>query len=44
MKQTDRVINYIKSHGSITPDEAYHKLSVYRLSAVIYNLKKRVTK
>ena len=41
MKQTDLVLDYMKKNGSITPQEAWHKLGVYRLAAVIFTLKER---
>jgi hypothetical protein len=41
MKQTDLVLDYMKKNGSITPQEAWHKLGVYRLAAVIFTLKEK---
>lgn len=42
MKTTiqDRVLMWLKTYGSITPREAYNEIGCYRLSAVIYDLKK----
>jgi hypothetical protein len=37
--QKDNVAKFMKSHGRITTYEAYRKLGVTRLSAVIYNLR-----
>lgn len=37
--QADRVLDYIKKYGSITPLEAFRDLGVTRLSARIYELK-----
>lgn len=36
----DRVLMWLKTYGSITPKEAYNEIGCYRLSAVIFNLKK----
>jgi len=36
-----RVMDFLQAHGSITPDEAWIYCSCYRLSAVIYVLRKR---
>lgn len=44
MKQTDLVLDYIRKNGSITPKDAYEKLGVYRLSAVIFTLKEQGAK
>lgn len=44
MKQTDLVLDYMKKNGSITPKEAWHKLGVYRLAAVIFTLKEQGAK
>ena len=38
MKQSDRVLAYIKKYGSITTLEAFRDLGVTRLSARIYEL------
>lgn len=37
--QCQRVLNYMRKHGSVTQDEAYSKLKVYRLSARIFDLR-----
>ena len=39
-KQCDRVIEYIKSHGSITSLEAIEQIGVARLASRICDLKK----
>lgn len=36
---TKRTLDYIKEHGSITTFDAFEKLGVTRLSAVIFNLR-----
>jgi len=40
MAQVDRVLSYMQSRGSIQPLEAWRELGIYRLSAVIYDLRK----
>ena len=40
MSQKQRVLNYINEFGSISPKEAFEDLGAYRLSAIIYDLKK----
>lgn len=37
--QKERVIAYVKEHGSITPRQAYRVASTMRLAAIAYNLK-----
>lgn len=37
--QRNLVLRYIKDFGSITPLEAMRDLGVYRLSAVVFNLR-----
>lgn len=37
--QKDRVLEYMQDFGSISPKEAFEDLGVYRLSAIIYDLK-----
>lgn len=39
MTQQERVLKYLEDFGSITPREAFNDLGVYRLSAVIYDLR-----
>ncbi|MBR1445470.1 MAG: helix-turn-helix domain-containing protein [Alloprevotella sp.] len=39
MTQRQRVLEYMQEHGSITSMEAFRKLGVTRLSAVIFDLK-----
>lgn len=41
MKQTERVLQYIKDHQMITPKQAMEELGIYRLGARIYDLKKQ---
>lgn len=41
MTQTERVLKYIEDYGSITSLEAFADLGVTRLSAAIFNLRKR---
>jgi hypothetical protein len=40
MSQVDRVLSHLKSYGTIQPLEAWRDLGIYRLSAVIYDLRK----
>ena len=40
-KQEQRVLDYIKSNNSINPLEQWVECGVYRLSAVIFNLKQK---
>lgn len=44
MKQTDLVLDYMKKNGSITPKDAWDKLGVSRLAAVIFVLKEQGNK
>ena len=39
MTQAERVLEYIKDFGSITPYEAFRDLGLMRLSARIFDLK-----
>ena len=39
MAQTDRVLSHLKEKGSLRPLEAWRDLGIYRLSAVIYDLR-----
>ena len=39
MAQIDRVLSHLKTNGSIQPLEALRDLGIYRLSAVIYDLR-----
>lgn len=41
MKQTERVLEYLKEHGTITPKDASDDLSVMRLGARIFDLRAR---
>jgi len=38
--QEDRVMNYLKTNGTIQPLQAWSELGVYRLAAVIFKLRK----
>ena len=40
MSQKERVLEYLEENGSITSMEAFRKLGVTRLSAVIFDLKR----
>lgn len=39
MSQLDRVLSHLKTKGTIQPLEAWRDLGIYRLSAVIYDLR-----
>ena len=39
--QCDKVLAFMKKHGSITQADAVHQLNTYRLSARIADLKKK---
>lgn len=39
MNQTEKVLDYLERHGSITPLEAMNKLGIMRLGARIFDLK-----
>ena len=41
LTKEEKVINYLKRYGKITPLEALKECGSYRLSAVIFNLKKK---
>lgn len=40
MAQMDRVLSHLKEKGTLQPLEAWRDLGIYRLSAVIYDLRK----
>lgn len=40
MRQSEKVLAYIQRHGSITPFEAFERLRITRLAAVVFHLKK----
>lgn len=40
MTQTERLTNYLKQYGKINPLTAWSDLGIYRLSAVIFLLRK----
>lgn len=40
MTQKQRVLDFMKRHGSITPVDAFTELGVMRLSAVVFDLKR----
>ncbi len=39
--QEQRIIDYLRNHGKINPLQAWKECGVYRLSAVIFNLKRK---
>lgn len=39
MTQTEKILDYMERHGSITPLEAMNELGVMRLGARIFDLK-----
>ena len=39
--QEQRIIDYLRNNGKINPLQAWQECGVYRLSAVIFNLKKK---
>lgn len=41
MTQNERVLDYLRKHGAITPKEAMNELGIMRLGARIYDLKKQ---
>jgi len=41
MTQEEAVLQWFKFHHSILPKQAWEELGIYRLSAIIYRLKKR---
>lgn len=41
MKQTERVLQYMKDHKTITPKQAMEELGIYRLGARIYDLRQQ---
>ena len=41
MLQTDMVLDYLKTYGSITPKEAEAHFGIMRLAAVVYKLKRK---
>ena len=43
-KQQERVLNYMSDYGSVSSLEAFRDLGVTRLSAVIFNLKRKGVK
>lgn len=40
MKQKERLLEWLETHESINPLQAWRFLGIYRLSAVIYDLRK----
>ena len=40
MTQKERLLNYLKRHGRINPLQSWQALGIYRLSAVILDLRK----
>jgi len=41
MTQDERLLDYLKDNGRIDPLQAWQELGIYRLSAVIFNLRKK---
>lgn len=41
MAQMDRVLSHLKEKGTLQPLEAWRDLGIYRLSAVIYDLRQQ---
>ncbi|MBO4924439.1 MAG: helix-turn-helix domain-containing protein [Bacteroidales bacterium] len=41
LSQNKRLLSYLIEHSSITPDEAWRKLGIYRLSARIFDLREK---
>lgn len=41
VNKTEKVLNHLKEHGTITSLEAIEKYGATRLSAIIFNLRKR---
>lgn len=41
MTQNEAVLEYMREHGSITPQEAVNALGCFRLSARIYDLREQ---
>lgn len=39
--QYDRILNYLKEHGSITPMEAFEELGITRLAARVHELERK---
>ena len=39
--KTFKILDYLKEHGSITPQDALRKFGVFRLASIIYNLRTR---
>lgn len=40
MNQNEMLLKYLKTHASINPLQAWKELSIYRLGARIYDLKR----
>lgn len=41
MTQSDRIVEYMRANGSITPIEAMNELGIMRLGARIFDLKEQ---
>ena len=37
--KTQKIVEYMKQHGSITPMDALQKFHVFRLASIIFNLR-----
>lgn len=43
MKQEERLLEFLRANNSINPLISWKQLGIYRLSAVVYNLRKKHT-
>jgi len=43
MKQEERLLEFLRANKSINPLISWKQLGIYRLSAVVYNLRKKHT-
>jgi len=41
MNQEKRLLDYLRDNNEIDPLQAWHELGIYRLSAVIFKLRKK---
>ena len=39
--QYDRILNYLKEHGSITPMDAFQELGITRLAARVFEMERK---
>lgn len=40
MSQTERLLDYLQTHGTINPLESWQRLGIYRLSDTVHRLRK----